>query len=80
MIMGNGYEHKCPCCSYEVEVNWKRNGYSYIKGDEDFIKIVNPFDKMGTFETDREKEYSFENEKVVLLGCPKCSCVSYKFW
>lgn len=80
MKIGNGHEHKCPCCGYEVEVDWNGNGYNYIKGDEDFIKISNPVSRMGMFETDKEVDYSDRFEEVVLLGCPKCSCASYKFW
>lgn len=84
MIIGNGHEHKCPCCGYEVEVDWNGNGYDYIKGDEDFIKIINQVDRMGVFETDKKDDY-YESyycrtKEVILLGCPKCSCVSYKFW
>ena len=77
----NGIEHKCPCCGYEVESTWDRGKFEFIKGDESFIQIENGIGRTTTFETDKPREvYYCESacEKVYLLGCPKCGCVSYK--
>ena len=73
----NGIEHKCPCCGYEVEFDWKED--KYIKGDESFIKIENSVGRTSTFETDMQNEWG-DYEQVMLLGCPKCRAVSYVFW
>ena len=82
----NGIEHKCPCCGYEVEWDWKKNWESpieekFIKGDESFIKIENGVGRTTTFETDKPRKVDYGEpayETVYLLGCPKCGCVSYK--
>ena len=79
----NGIKHKCPCCGYEVELNWDRSGYKFIKGDQSFIKIENGVGRTTTFETDKPRDVDYEKsvyESAYLLGCPKCGCVSYKIW
>lgn len=83
----NGIEHRCPCCGYEVEWDWKKDWSSpdaemFIKGDESFIKIENGVGRTTTFETDKPRHVDYGEpacETVYLLGCPKCGCVSYKF-
>jgi len=75
---GNGIEHKCPCCGYEVEWDWDKG---FIKGDESFIRIENSIGRTTTFETDKSKDVDWglpDTEKVILLGCPKCKTVSFK--
>ena len=79
----NGIEHKCPCCSYEVEWDWGEvNGSAkFVKGDESFIRIGNNFDGIITFKTDKRKPVDWglpDVKRVTLLGCPKCGAVSYK--
>lgn len=81
----NYIKHKCPCCGYEVEFNYDREPGTSVfkKGDESFIKIQNGAWKYGVFETDKPREVDYGEpayEKIVLLGCPKCGCVSYQFW
>ena len=74
----NGIEHKCPCCEYEVEYDWN-NGF--IKGDESFIQIENSIRETSAFNTDKPRKVDYgpsNTEKVILLGCPKCGCVSFK--
>lgn len=75
----NGINHKCPCCGYEVEYDW-RDG-NYIKGDESFIRIDNPVNRRYSFETDRPNYncYGTTYEEVILLGCPKCHSISFEF-
>jgi len=74
----NLINHKCPCCGYEVEYDYKENFGQLIKGDEPFLLIENPIGKTTTFETDKcIDEYEPEYQKVYLLGCPKCSVVSF---
>ena len=78
---GNGINHKCPCCGYEVEHNWEGKGYVFIKGDESFVRIENSTRNTTSFETDKERYVSWgptAYETVTLLGCPKCGCVSFK--
>ena len=73
---GNGIEHKCPCCNYEVEWDW---GTGFIKGDESFIKITPKYGDMMYTDKPRKVDYGRpDTEKVILLGCPKCSTVSFK--
>lgn len=73
----NGYNHTCPCCGYKVETDWKT--YERTEGDEDFILITRDHIQYN-FLTDRAKHDGFGSyHKVVLLGCPKCNCVSFQF-
>lgn len=86
---GNGIEHKCPCCGYEVKWDWNKyaidpdKGDGFIKGDKSFVEIKNSMGRITTFETDIEKGINNRREvvyeKVSLLGCPKCGGVSFKF-
>lgn len=76
----NGINHKCPCCNYEVEWDWKED--DFIKGDASFIQIHSPHEYMTCFETDKPyytSHGSQASEKVILLGCPKCKTISFKF-
>ena len=78
----NGISHKCPCCGYEVEWDWgKPKGEELVKGDESFIRIENDCGNTSDFNTDKPKEgyWGYPREKVILLGCPKCHTVSFKF-
>lgn len=75
----NGHEHKCPCCGYEVKIDWLDRNFGFIKGDESFIKIENGLGRTTAFETDRPKiDRSEGYMRVYLLGCPKCGCVSFQ--
>ena len=79
----NGISHKCPCCGYEVEWDWSEpRGEELVKGDESFIKIKNSCGESTTFTTDKPKTVDWGllgREEVILLGCPKCYTVSFKF-
>ena len=75
----NGIEHKCPCCQYETEWDWDK--MSFIKGDESFIKIHSDGRTTRCFKTDKPRHVDYgipANEKIILLGCPKCGTVSFK--
>ena len=81
----NGISHKCPNCAYEVK--WDYGEYSYdhpekgfVKGDQSFVKIENNCGRYESFETDKPNGSYGENERVILLGCPKCGVVSFKQW
>ena len=77
----NGINHKCPCCGYETEYDWKDN--KFIKGDESFVRIDSGIGRTSTFETDKPKEVDYgpqDYESAYLLGCPKCGCVSFMIW
>lgn len=83
----NGINHKCPCCGYEAEWDWENCSASdkerFIKGNESFIKIENDVGKTTTFKTDKPKQIDWGEpayKKVILLGCPKCGCVSFQFY
>lgn len=77
MDLTNGYEHQCPCCGYTVKIDWE--AYEYINGDEDFIRIDSGLNK-SRFETNKSKnDYFGSYYEIVLLGCPKCKCVSFQF-
>ena len=79
----NGIDHKCPCCGYEVEWDWcKPRGEELIKGDESFIRIKNSCSDTTIFVTDKPKKGDWglpDREEVILLGCPKCHTISFKF-
>lgn len=80
----NSIDHKCPCCGYEVEYGWdgKTLNTTFTKGDESFLKIESGH-RGDAFETDKTRDVDYgptAYEKVILLGCPKCGCVSYKIW
>lgn len=79
----NGIEHKCPCCGYEVEWDWcKPRGEELIKGNESFIRIKNSCGDTTNFVTDKPGKGDWglpDREKVILLGCPKCHTISFKF-
>lgn len=79
----NGIEHKCPCCGYETEWDWhKPQGMEFIKGDESFIRIKNGCGDTTAFKTDKPRKVDWglpDTEKVILLGCPKCGMISFKF-
>lgn len=74
----NLFEHKCPCCGYEVECDRETYG-TYIKGDEPFIVINSSNEFTTSFGTDKPVEGWEHNERVFLLGCPKCKSVSFQF-
>lgn len=84
--INNHINHICPCCKYQTEWCWDENKFLNVKGDEPFIIIINTLDDTHKFKTDKQKPVHTvgwmpitEAGKVVLLGCPKCGCVSYKF-
>ena len=75
---GNGIDHKCPCCKYEVEWDWDKG---FINGDESFIRIENTYRDTVRFNTDKPRHVDWgmpATEMVFLLGCPKCGTVSFK--
>ena len=77
----NGINHKCPCCGYETEWDWKEG--KFIQGDESFVKIGSGIGRTSTFETDKPKQVDYgpqDYESAYLLGCPKCGCVSFVIW
>lgn len=79
----NGINHKCPCCGYETEFDWRKpQGEELVKGDESFIRIKNGCGDKTTFKTDKPRKVDWglpDAEKVILLGCPKCHTVSFRF-
>jgi hypothetical protein len=79
----NGIEHKCPCCGYEVKWDWNANNKEgdFVKGDESFIQIKNDVGGTIAFRTDKPRDADYRDyQTTYLLGCPKCGCVSCRFW
>ena len=79
--MNNTINHKCPCCGYTTEYDWINNGEQFetvvIQGNEPFVVIESD---AYSFKTDVERKVSWglsDYEKAILLGCPKCGCVSF---
>ena len=59
-----------------------QGGEELIKGDESFIRIKNSCGDTTNFVTDKPRKVDWglsDREKVILLGCPKCHTVSFKF-
>ena len=78
--------HKCPCCGYTTEFDcWRKNEKGEfetvtIQGDESFIIIKSCEPDTYAFRTDTERKADWGSpvyEKILLLGCPKCGCVSF---
>ena len=79
--MNNTINHKCPCCGYATEYDWINNEGQFetvvIQGNEPFV-IIKSDDY--SFKTDVERKVSWglsTYENAILLGCPKCGCVSF---